>query len=182
MGNGFANKRLSQTVLDFPLKPYTLRRMAVVDKCRTTLDRLNAFPRSFHWWLALCVGFSLRASGSARCALFLAGVAAVIVFAWAPGEKPKLVCGSKVASIVFRCQNLFRVLHLTPWAFSAHIQATMFCFWPQMNRQMGALSVRFKREFVTCQDLGQVALDWIVVGDDDAEHTETDLNAPTLSS
>jgi len=148
--------------------------MAATENCRSALGEGNVFPRSFHWWLALCFGIILGLSWFARCALCLAGIAAIVLFAWSSGEKPKLVCGSKVSAIVFRCQSLFRVLHLTPWAWSAHIQATMFCFWPQMNRKIGALSVRFKRELVTCDDLGQVALDWIVVGEEHPEHIETD--------
>eukprot|EP00930_Biecheleria_cincta_P096459 TRINITY_DN88303_c0_g1_i1.p1 TRINITY_DN88303_c0_g1~~TRINITY_DN88303_c0_g1_i1.p1 ORF type:complete len:460 (+),score=53.44 TRINITY_DN88303_c0_g1_i1:41-1420(+) len=149
--------------------------MGAMENCRTSLDKESVFPRSFHWWLALFLGICLRVSGFARCALVLAAIAAVACFAWASGEKPRLVCGSEVSSIVLRCQSLFRVLHLTPWAWNAHVQATMFCFWPQMNRQIGARSVRLKRELVTCADLGQVALDWIVVGEDDSEHLETDL-------
>jgi len=81
-------------------------------------------------------------------------------------ETPCLLYSAKLKSVVSNCQSLFKTMQYTPWALSGHVQATLFAVWPQMNRKCRA-SVQHKREMVRCIDGGQVALDWMLVGDDD---------------
>jgi predicted alpha/beta-fold hydrolase len=89
------------------------------------------------------------------------------------GEKPRLLYSEQLAAIVSKCESLQSHYSCTPWAWSAHVQATLFALWPQMHLQHRQHRVEHKRELVPTRDGGQIALDWCKVGEGHSDgHSE----------